>query len=40
MNIDATAMQQAGIGAGYIHNIITQRLTTYLRRRMSTQVSP
>ena len=32
VNIDATAMQQAGIGAGYIHNIITQRLTTYLRR--------
>ena len=32
MNIDATAMQQGGIGAGYIHNIITQRLTTYLRR--------
>jgi len=32
VNIDATAMQQAGIGAGYIHNIITQRLTTFLRR--------
>jgi ABC-2 type transport system permease protein len=32
VNIDATAMQQAGIGAGYIHNIITQTLTTYLRR--------
>jgi ABC-2 type transport system permease protein len=32
VNIDATAMQQGGIGAGYIHNIITQRLTTYLRR--------
>jgi len=32
VNIDATAMQQAGIGAGYIHNIITQRLTTVLRR--------
>jgi ABC-2 type transport system permease protein len=32
VNIDATAMAQAGIGAGYIHNIITQRLTTYLRR--------
>jgi len=32
VNIDATAMQQAGIGAGYIHSIITQRLTTYLRR--------
>jgi len=32
INIDATAMQQAGIGAGYIHNIITQRLSTYLKR--------
>jgi len=33
VNIDATAMQQGGIGAGYIHNIVTQRLTTYLKRR-------
>jgi len=32
VNIDATAMQQAGIGTGYIHNIITQRLSTYLKR--------
>ena len=32
VNIDATAMQQAAIGAGYIHNIITQRLATYLKR--------
>ena len=32
VNIDATAMQQASIGAGYIHNIITDRLTSYLRR--------
>ena len=32
VNIDATAMQQAGIGAGYIHNIITQRLSTYFKR--------
>jgi ABC-2 type transport system permease protein len=32
VNVDATAMQQGGIGAGYIHNIITQRLATYLRR--------
>ena len=32
VNIDATAMQQAGIGAGYIHNIITQRLSAYLKR--------
>jgi ABC-2 type transport system permease protein len=26
VNIDATAMQQAGIGAGYIRNIITDRI--------------
>jgi ABC-2 type transport system permease protein len=32
VNIDATAMQQAGIGAGYIHSIITDRLSNYLRR--------
>lgn len=32
VNIDATAMQQASIGAGYIHNIITQTLTTFLSR--------
>ena len=39
VNIDATAMQQAGIGAGYIHNIITRRLGTYLRR-MDVDTSP
>ena len=32
VNIDATAMQQAGIGAGYIKNIITQRTATFLKR--------
>jgi len=32
LNIDATAMQQAGIGAGYIKNIITQRTETFLSR--------
>jgi ABC-2 type transport system permease protein len=32
VNIDATAMQQAGIGAGYIRSIINQRLTTFLTR--------
>jgi ABC-2 type transport system permease protein len=32
VNIDATAMQQAGIGAGYIKNIITDRATTFLKR--------
>jgi ABC-2 type transport system permease protein len=33
VNVDATAMQQGGIGAGYIHNIINQRLTNYLTRK-------
>jgi ABC-2 type transport system permease protein len=32
VNIDATAMQQAGIGAGYIRNIINDRISSYLRR--------
>jgi ABC-2 type transport system permease protein len=32
VSIDATAMQQAGIGAGYIRNIINQRISTIMRR--------
>ncbi|CAG0973715.1 partial Inner membrane transport permease YhhJ, partial [Anaerolineae bacterium] len=32
VNIDATAMQQAGIGANYIKNIINQRIATFLKR--------
>jgi ABC-2 type transport system permease protein len=32
LSIDATAMQQAGIGAGYIKNIINQRISQYLER--------
>src|SRR5215813_1838560 len=32
LSIDATAMQQAGIGAGYIKNIIDQRVSTFLQR--------
>ncbi len=32
VNVDATAMQQAGIGAGYIKNIITDRIRTILHR--------
>jgi ABC-2 type transport system permease protein len=32
LNIDATAMQQAGIGAGYIKNIIDDRIGSYLTR--------
>jgi ABC-2 type transport system permease protein len=32
VNIDATAMQQAGIGAGYIKNIINDRVGSFLKR--------
>jgi len=32
VNIDATAMQQAGIGAGYIKNIVQDRVQTFLKR--------
>ena len=32
VNIDATAMQQAGIGAGYIKNIISARIATFMSR--------
>jgi ABC-2 type transport system permease protein len=32
VNIDATAMQQAGIGAGYIKNILHDRIAVVLRR--------
>jgi ABC-2 type transport system permease protein len=32
LNIDATAMQQAGIGAGYIRNILNERIHSFLTR--------
>jgi ABC-2 type transport system permease protein len=32
LSIDATAMQQAGIGASYIKNIVNDRVSSYLRR--------
>ena len=32
LNIDATAMQQAGIGSGYIKNIVEDRIASFLRR--------
>ena len=32
VNIDATAMQQAGIGTGYIKNIVNQRVESFLAR--------
>ena len=37
LNIDATAMQQAGIGANYIKNIINDRVANFLKR---TEVTP
>jgi ABC-2 type transport system permease protein len=40
VNIDATAMQQAGIGAGYIRNIISDRVDSYLRRTEETPPKP
>jgi len=40
LNIDATAMQQAGIGAGYIKNIITQRTKTFLSRTDADATDP
>ncbi len=32
ISIDATAMQQAGIGSGYIKNIVNQRISSFMRR--------
>ena len=32
VNVDATAMQQASIGAGYIKNILTDRIASFIRR--------
>ena len=40
LNIDATAMQQAGIGAGYIKNIVNDRIASFLRRTDQTPRSP
>lgn len=38
VNIDATAMQQASIGAGYIKNIVNDRVQSFLKR--TDQVIP
>ncbi len=38
LSIDATAMQQAGIGAGYIKNIINDRISNFLKR--TDQIAP
>jgi ABC-2 type transport system permease protein len=40
VNIDATAMQQAGIGAGYIRNIINDRIQSFLTRSEASPDKP
>lgn len=40
LTIDATAMQQAGIGANYIQNIVNDRIRTYLTREEATPAPP
>jgi ABC-2 type transport system permease protein len=40
VNIDATAMQQAGIGAGYITNIVENRVWSFLSRTTETPQFP
>jgi ABC-2 type transport system permease protein len=40
VNIDATAMQQAGIGTGYIKNIINDRIASFLTRTDLTPSPP
>jgi ABC-2 type transport system permease protein len=40
LNIDATAMQQAGIGAGYIKNIINDRIATFMQRANAEPAEP
>ncbi|MBU3666292.1 MAG: ABC transporter permease [Chthoniobacterales bacterium] len=40
INIDATAMQQAGIGSNYIKNMISKRVSNYLKRTDEEQNPP
>jgi ABC-2 type transport system permease protein len=40
INIDATAMQQAGIGSNYIKNIVNDRISNFLRRTNLTTPPP
>ena len=40
LNIDATAMQQAAIGAGYIKNIINNRINSYFARTDASALEP
>jgi ABC-2 type transport system permease protein len=40
LNIDATAMMQASIGAGYIKNIVNARITSFFARTDAAQHQP
>lgn len=40
LNIDATAMQQAGIGSNYIKNIVNDRVASFLRRTDKSPPQP
>ncbi|AKF10980.1 ABC transporter permease [Sandaracinus amylolyticus] len=40
LNIDATAMQQAGIGSGYIRNIIDDRISSFMLRSEGSAEEP
>ena len=40
VNIDATRMTQAGIGAAYVKNIISQEIDTFLNKSVENSVNP
>jgi ABC-2 type transport system permease protein len=40
LDVDATAMQQAGLGAGYITNIVNQRVWSFLTRSNAVRPQP
>lgn len=40
INIDATAMQQAGIGTNYIKNMVSKRITNFLKRTDESEAAP
>ncbi len=40
VNIDATRMTQAGIGASYVRNIINQEIETFLKKSSENSFNP
>lgn len=40
VNIDATRMTQAGIGAAYVKNIISQEIDTFLNKSVENSINP